>query len=525
MCAILLVLHGCANIQQPGGGPKDIANPLLLESVPKNGALNYKQRKITLTFDEQIAENSLQRELIIAPYMDNTFRSVASKNKLSIEFDKDLPANSTISLNFRNGVKDVHEGSLCRNLHLVFSTGPEIDTLQINGSVNELLNKQPAMQATVALYPFSDTLNVYKQKPLYFTKTDSSGHFKLANLKEGNYELIAFTDRNNNLSFENKTELLAFLPETVKLPAKSKSDSALISNLNMELALSDAQPPKRLDDAVKGWTYRISYNENITSAQFQVREKLPFIKRINKKNLILTSQKAIADSVHLLVMAQDSSGNSSLDTLVFLLGPKPDSTLRKKGPIYKLASANPAIPSKPIKFEFTDSVKTFNPKGITYRLDSGKLQTVENFKWNPVMDILEIEQPIFRKTMQLYIDRETFTLLTDSVNKKRDTLQFKVADDGNFGTINCAVIPGNSPYLIQLLNDKYELVEQVANVPKHVFRFVPPGGYYLRVIEDANGNGQWDSGNYKKRILPEKARVFKDKIMIKANWEIEEIKL
>jgi hypothetical protein len=48
-----------------------------------------------------------------------------------------------------------------------------------------------------------------------------------------------------------------------------------------------------------------------------------------------------------------------------------------------------------------------------------------------------------------------------------------------------------------------------------------PAEYEVRILYDDNNNGQWDPGNYDKKIQPEKGIVLPQKISIKADWENE----
>ena len=48
-----------------------------------------------------------------------------------------------------------------------------------------------------------------------------------------------------------------------------------------------------------------------------------------------------------------------------------------------------------------------------------------------------------------------------------------------------------------------------------------PAEYEVRILYDDNNNGQWDPGNYDKKIQPEKGLVLPQKISIKADWENE----
>ena len=43
----------------------------------------------------------------------------------------------------------------------------------------------------------------------------------------------------------------------------------------------------------------------------------------------------------------------------------------------------------------------------------------------------------------------------------------------------------------------------------------------MRLIEDANNNKKWDTGNYLKKIHAEKIQYFKNDIIIKKKWDSE----
>jgi hypothetical protein len=55
------------------------------------------------------------------------------------------------------------------------------------------------------------------------------------------------------------------------------------------------------------------------------------------------------------------------------------------------------------------------------------------------------------------------------------------------------------------------------------FKYVEPGTYTIRAIEDKNQNGSWDIGNYLLREKPEKIYFMETKIKIKANFQITDL--
>jgi hypothetical protein len=54
------------------------------------------------------------------------------------------------------------------------------------------------------------------------------------------------------------------------------------------------------------------------------------------------------------------------------------------------------------------------------------------------------------------------------------------------------------------------------------FEYLLPGKYMLKAIYDRNFDGNWDPGDYRKAILPEKVLYYPKEIEIRANWDLQE---
>ncbi len=69
-----------------------------------------------------------------------------------------------------------------------------------------------------------------------------------------------------------------------------------------------------------------------------------------------------------------------------------------------------------------------------------------------------------------------------------------------------------------------EKVVRKVPVRNGAFEFinVPPSTYYLRLTIDANGNGKWDTGNYKDHLQPEEVYYYPKKLRLRANWDLDE---
>ena len=79
------------------------------------------------------------------------------------------------------------------------------------------------------------------------------------------------------------------------------------------------------------------------------------------------------------------------------------------------------------------------------------------------------------------------------------------------------------PIILQLTDEKGNVkYEQYSTKPEVLdFLNLSPGKYFIRAIFDANGNKKFDSGNYLKKIQPEKVSFFKE-IEIRADWGYSE---
>ncbi|MDE6500255.1 MAG: DUF2141 domain-containing protein, partial [Rikenella sp.] len=60
---------------------------------------------------------------------------------------------------------------------------------------------------------------------------------------------------------------------------------------------------------------------------------------------------------------------------------------------------------------------------------------------------------------------------------------------------------------------------------RYTLRYLPAGTYRLRVTEDRNRNGEWDTGSLVQRRQPERIRIWEHPstgrdILAKENWDV-----
>lgn len=102
---------------------------------------------------------------------------------------------------------------------------------------------------------------------------------------------------------------------------------------------------------------------------------------------------------------------------------------------------------------------------------------------------------------------------------------FKVKPESEYCSLTFSLsgLEPGVPAFVELLNNQDALVRTAAvEQGQAYFPFLTPGKYYARVIEDVNGNGIYDTGDYSLLRQPELAYYYPKAVNLKKNWDKEE---
>lgn len=215
-----VIATGCAQIAMPTGGPRDSIPPVLLNANPPNKSIHFEGNRITLTFDEYVHLQDLQKNLLVAP-TPKIIPNINSKLKtVSIKIRDTLQPNTTYSFQFGNSIQDINENNPVNNFTYVFSTGSYIDSLTFNGNV--VLAETGKIDSTLIalLYKNLDDSAVYKEKPTYVARLDSSGKFQFKYVAQGDYHLFALKDESGQKMYNNPSQLFAFTDSVIHISDK-----------------------------------------------------------------------------------------------------------------------------------------------------------------------------------------------------------------------------------------------------------------------------------------------------------------
>ena len=546
----LFILSACARQTTPTGGPKDSIPPALVNSNPKNGQVNFKGKTVELVFTEDVILNNPREQLIITPDIGKMPDVKTKKEKVIITLDNDLNDSTTYSINFREAVQDITEKNPATNLRLAFSTGTYIDSLTVEGNIHDLLKAKESKDATVALYQ-SDTFNIFKHRPVYLTKTDAKGNFKLDNLKPGTYYIYAIEDKNKNLIVDSKTESYGFLAEPIELVKN-------IRGIKIPLVRLDSRPLKLTSARPYGTYFNIKTTKSLTDFKISTDKNDITVSSFGEDltNIKLYNTFTDKDSVAINFHAIDSI-NNEIDTTLYAKysgrDTKPEAFNVAKNTFEVIASKGSLRGS----INFSKPLSKINFDSIYYRIDSLKIIKVseQDIHWDSLHNILTITKSFNKnllikenapqsngvkvvaekkdskkilkpalKDNSFYLGQAAF-ISVELDSSKRISEESAPLKLENTGVIIVQIAPKSEHFLVQLLTKDYQVITQQHNRRKITFEDLKPGDYQIRLIMDTNNDGAWNAGNFFNKEEPEDIRFYKNEkdnsiINLKANWEL-----
>ena len=211
---IACVIVSCARMGSPDGGWFDDDPPVVLGSDPVEKATNIKTKKVTIFFDEFIKLEDASSKVTVSPPQLEMPEINAKGKKIVVELMDTLKENTTYTIDFSDAITDNNEGNPLGSYTFSFSTGDQIDTLEVSGYVLDASNLEPVKGILVGLY---DDLadSAFKTKPMIrVSRTDSRGHFVVKGIAPGTYRAYALKDVDGDFRFTQKAEMIGFNHET-----------------------------------------------------------------------------------------------------------------------------------------------------------------------------------------------------------------------------------------------------------------------------------------------------------------------
>jgi hypothetical protein len=220
--ALIFIICGCAKISAPSGGARDRTPPVVVKSIPVNGAKNFKGDKLHIEFDEYVTLDNINEKFMVSPPVKKKPRVLIKGKAVEVEFENKLKDSTTYTFYFQDAIKDLNEGNILDNYQFVLSTGPVIDSLSVTGNIYNANNLEVPEKTQVIMYSELADSAVVKHLPQYITRVDPTGYFRIDNVRPGTYRLYGLKDADNSKNYDSPDEDFAFMDSLVVItPGKN----------------------------------------------------------------------------------------------------------------------------------------------------------------------------------------------------------------------------------------------------------------------------------------------------------------
>ena len=586
---LMIVVYSCASMGNPDGGPYDEEPPKFVRSTPKPFAINSKEKKVTIEFDEFIKLEKAAEKVVVSPPQLEQPEIKASGRKVVVGLVDSLRPNTTYTIDFADAIVDNNEGNPLGNYAFTFSTGTTIDTMEVSGTVLSASDLEPVKNIQVGLHSdLSDS--AFMKKPFdRVSRTDSRGHFSIRGIAPGKYRIYALMDGNQNYLFDSKTEMIAF-SDSIIIPAMEdamRQDTIWKDSLTIDTIKSVGYIRFLPDDIILRAFKEENDRQYLTRSErdkenhfvltFSARaDTLPTLKGLNfdERDAFIIEKTDRNDSIcywikdsliyqmDTLEIQMDYLATDTLDRLVpqtdtlFLANKltraerekleakaaeekeKERKKKEKKGEKIepeptKFLTLNVDAPSafdldRNVYLSFDEPVASIDTAAIHMEIKKDSLWEEIPFLFvsDSVLprkyEILAEWEP--EKEYQLSIDSMAFKGVYGlHTNKVKQTMKVKKLNE--YGTILLNITGADSTAVVELLDGSGKVLRQQRITPQNTadFYYLNPGTkFYIRLFNDRNGNGVWDTGKYSEHLQPEEVYYFPKVWEMKANFEFEE---
>ncbi len=573
------VAYGCANVVSPTGGPRDEDPPEVIRSTPPNGATNFEGGQVRIFFNEFVRLHEIRQQMLISPPMESLPEVRIRGRSIVFEIEEDLLPETTYNFFFGDAIRDITEGNAIPNFQFVFSTGDFVDSLSLQGQVKNAFKLEPEEGVFVMMYRNIYDSVPYLERPVYLAKTDKEGFFTINNMADGEYLMFALRDNNFNFKYDLPDEYIAFLdslvspiyfeevPETetdtvAGSPATETATAAETIEFArtegeevlqrdtlsaLESALADDKPFYTLylfqeQDTVQRVVSSLLVREGLIEVAFRIPFDTAYVREIRQPFDEPWHIPEITRGRDTLRLWFADTGRDSLFLEVYDRGEVIDTIRRATQPRQmRQRDADAPEPILNLTFNYSSarSVPYFRPVGITSEtpiasIDASRVQLFANdsipvsagFYYRDAVQRTVYMEPMPEQSTpyRLKILPGAFTDIFGITN---DTIvtRYTTTTTENYGSViaDLTLPHQDNQFILQLLDRGSRVLEEkvVYEDGKYKFPYLAAANYRLRLIDDINNNGKWDTGSYLEGRQPEKVYIFDEAIQVRENWDIE----
>ena len=425
---------------------------------------------------------------------------------------------------------------------------------------------------------------MFKYKPDVIARAENNGIFIAQNLKPVPYRIYAFEDTNNNMEYEPSVDQIGFLdttynpaempgftiwydslrhypsaepqlyfrmfmdrrftrqtlsgqerlnrhkamlyfgaqnPEVVKIELDSIPEDKVIYDPQTigkdTVALWFNLPAEELPDTIKGQITYFKHDSINNLVESSDKLRLAWVKTETKE------EKQEREKQEKEREKAEKAGEEYVP-------PTPPNTFK-----VSMTTSGELNKDKNLDMEFDYPLTRFDSAAITLRMVRDGESDTTNVDFHFVQDTLN------RRKYQLraeWVSKAKYTLtmpagvFANIAQEQNDSMTYNYtgSDPEQYAIVRVNVKSSQpkTRYILQLTNAQGRTQKQIFDVRSgdYIFEYVSPGDVMLRVVEDKNGNGKWDTGDMVAMRQPERTEIYKNEegvelITTKANWEFD----
>ena len=206
----MMMIAGCARMGQPDGGWYDDRPPQIIATTPADNGTGVKEKKVVICFDEYIKVEDATNNVVVSPPQLEMPEIKGAGKKIVVELKDSLKENTTYTIDFSDAITDNNEGNPLGNYTFTFSTGAQVDTMEVSGTILDASNLEPVKGIMVGLYAGLEDSAFYTKPRLRVARTDSRGRFIIRGVAKGKYRAYALQDMDGDYKYSQKGEMIAF---------------------------------------------------------------------------------------------------------------------------------------------------------------------------------------------------------------------------------------------------------------------------------------------------------------------------
>jgi uncharacterized protein (DUF2141 family) len=497
----------CATPIGPTGGEPDRTGPVVIETYPRNGTTNFDGDRVRFTFDKFIDRNSVRQNISIEPDLGIGFEISFGRRTVTVNFDEDLPENTTIVVKVGVDVTDTNRNKMAGSFDLALSTGDVLDDGEV---VARLLQAETgARESGRRVFLYREPVD-FSKRANYVAQTDTSGTAKFGYLSEGRYRAIWVNDVNRNRIWDKERERAQpFRDESFELGRGERVDLGTLfytipdttsPRINGVGLLSKKRLRLRISEPVNwGPDAFISVTDTLGN---EITKAWPLYTAESDPNVFFAQADIPLSESETFTLVpdgfSDAAGNPlKIDFLPFMGSAEPDTTGLRT---ISHNSGSGLFPDEPLEIKYS--------KFIDDNIVVDSLLVFEGDQMFTEWPKLEVDKHILRigpsnETWESGLRYEF--RVWNPWESERERINPEIWQRNQLGSIEVDIENGDPEItkVLKLSDRDGSIVIDTTFTESIEIENLPPLEYKIIVFEDVNGNGRWDAGSVDPFEKPE----------------------